>query len=357
MKSNSKVPRWEVGFCPGLPWLVSVGIVCLVLGCAPKQTPTRGGSTEGPKLGEGGKSLKLAVIPKGTTHEFWKSIHAGALKAQQELKEKGREVEILWKGPLKEDDRNEQVSIVETFRTQKVDGIVLAPLDAKALVRPSEEAIDAGIPVVVIDSDLASEKYASFVATDNKKGGELASDRLSELLGGKGRVLVMRYQVGSASTENREAGFLEGLKKSSGITVVSSNKYAGPTRETAYKTAQNLLNRFGSQVEGVFTPNESSTAGMRKALEDTKLLGKVKFVGFDASSDLIEGLKNRDIQGLVVQNPLNMGYLGVITMVDVLDKKPVDKRVDTGVAMVTPENMDTPEMKELLNPPLDRYLK
>ncbi|MEI6502293.1 MAG: substrate-binding domain-containing protein, partial [Armatimonadota bacterium] len=134
-------------------------------------------------------SLKIAVIPKGTTHEFWKSIHAGALKAAQELK-----VEIIWKGPLKEDSRDEQIKIVEDMTTQGVKGIVLAPLDDMALRLPVQEATKQGIPVVIIDSALKSEDYTSFVATDNRNGGKLAGEELARLLGGKGRVVMLRYQ-------------------------------------------------------------------------------------------------------------------------------------------------------------------
>jgi ribose transport system substrate-binding protein len=205
------------------------------------------------------KNFNIAVIPKGTMHEFWKSIHAGAIKASQEFAKDGVQVSINWKGPLREDDREQQIQVVEGFLSQGVDGIVLAPLDSRALVRPVEEASRAGIPTVIFDSGLESENIVSFVATDNFKGGVLAADRLGSRLEGKGKALVLRYLEGSASTEQREAGFLHELKaKYPSIDVLSSDQYAGPTRETAYRAAQNLLNRFANQVEGVFTPNEST---------------------------------------------------------------------------------------------------
>src|SRR5216684_332683 len=157
----------------------------------------------------GKKKLTIAVIPKGTTHEFWKSIHAGSNKAASELSALGNAVEVIWKGPLREDDREQQIQVVEGFTAQGVDGIVLAPLDNRALVRPVEDAKRAGVPTVIIDSALESEAIVSFVATDNRKGGVLAADRLGELLGGKGKVIMLRYAEGSASTEEREAGFLQ----------------------------------------------------------------------------------------------------------------------------------------------------
>jgi ribose transport system substrate-binding protein len=304
------------------------------------------------------QSYTIAVIPKGTTHEFWKAINAGAVKAQRELSTGGTKVEVIWKGPLREDDRDQQIQVVENFMARHVSAIVLAPLDSQALVRPVNSAIAAGVPVVVIDSDLKSDKYVSFVATDNHKGGQMAGEEMGKLLGGKGNVILLRYAVGSASTEAREAGFLEALKKFPNVKLISSDQHAGATRETAYQVSQNLMNRFGREVKGVFCPNENSTVGMTKALRDVGLAGgKVKMVGFDAGSLSIQDLKNGDVQALVVQNPMLMGYLGVATAIKHLRGEKVEKRIDTGVVLVTKENMEQQEIKDLLYPPLDKYLK
>lgn len=304
------------------------------------------------------RPLNIAVVPKGTTHEFWKSIQAGAMKARMELAEKGIRANVLWKGPLKEDDRDQQIQVVENFMVRRVNGIVLAPLDSKALIRPVQNAQKAGVPVVIIDSGLESEDYVSFVATDNYKGGQMAGEHLAKLLGGKGRVILLRYAVGSASTEAREKGFLEALGKHPDIKLISSDQYAGPTRETSYQASQNLLNRFGREVDGIFCPNENSTIGMTMALRDIgRAGGQVKMVGFDAGSQSVADMKSGDVQGLIVQNPLFMGYQGVMTMVEHLQGKPVEKRIDTGVVLVTKENMDEQSVKELLYPPLEKYLK
>ena len=299
------------------------------------------------------------MIPKGTTHEFWKSIHAGAIKAQREYEAQGVSVRLTWKGPIREDDREQQIQVVEGFLSQGVNGIVLAPLDASALVRPVQEAKSAGIPTVVIDSALASGDAVSFVATDNEKGGALAADRLGTLLGGKGRVLLLRYQEGSASTEAREKGFLDRMKAQyPAVQIVSADQFAGPTRDTAKRASENLLNRFGNQVEGIFTPNESSTAGMLLALQDVGKAGQIKFVGFDSSEAFITAMRNKQLDGVVLQNPFEMGYQGVKTMVAHLKGQAIQARVDTGVTIVTPDNLDTEASKALLNPPLCReYLE
>jgi ribose transport system substrate-binding protein len=303
-------------------------------------------------------SYLIAVIPKGTTNEFWKAVNAGAFKARDELRAQGVAVEIIWKGPLKEDDREQQIQVVENFISRRVSGIVLAPLDSRALVQPVAAAGQARIPVVIMDSGLNSDRYASFVATDNFKGGDMAGKHLAHLLGGKGNVILLRYQVGSASTEEREAGFLDALKKHPGIKIISSNQHAGPTRETAYQASQNLLNRYGREVDGVFCPAELPSGAMAMALRDIgRAGGKVKMVGFDAGSKSIEDLKKGDIQGLVVQDPLGIGYQSVKTMVQHLQGAKVERRIGTRVALITKENMEQQEMKELLYPPLERYLK
>jgi len=300
-----------------------------------------------------GKAFTIAVIPQGSTHEFWKSIHAGAVKASQDEAAAGVHVNIIWKGPMREDDREQQVQVVEGFVTQHVDGIVLAPFDKNALVRPVEEAKRAGIPTVVIDSALESNDPISFVASNNYHGGELAADEMGRLLNGKGKVLALRYQEGVFSTEQREKGFIERMKAAyPGIVLVSSNQFAGATRDTAKTAAENLLNRFGNDIDGMFTPNESSTAGALLALEDAGKAGKIRFIGFDSSDVFVKAMRDGKLHGIVVQNPFRMGELGVKTLVDHLLGKPIQKRVDTGVTLITPANVDTPESQTLLHPPI-----
>jgi ribose transport system substrate-binding protein len=333
----------------GIIVLAALAIVFTAIGCKQKSEPDTA-------------KFQIAVIPKGTTHIFWKSIHAGAIKAQEELKAAGVDVEVIWKGPLKEDDRESQIRVVENFLTRGVTGIVLAPLDDAALRMPVKEAVDDGIPVVIIDSGLKSEDYTSFVATDNYLGGKRGGERLAEILGGKGKVIMLRYQEGSASTMNREEGFLDVLKeKYPDIEVVSASQYGGATTESAYIASENLLTPFqtpdgGLSVDGIFCPNESTSFAMLRALEDGGFAGKVKFVGFDSSERLVMGLKNGSIQGLVLQDPINIGYLGVKTLVAHLQGQKVEKRIDTGSAVATPENMDEPKIKNLLEPDYKKWL-
>ncbi len=300
------------------------------------------------------KRLRIAVIPKGTTHEFWKAVHAGAVKAGKEL-----DVDVLWKGPLKEDDLKQQIDLVQSFTAQRVDGIVLAPLNDKALVKAVKDATRSKISVLVIDSALKGDHHVSFVATDNRAAGKLAGQRMAKLLAGKGKVVVLRYQEGSASTANREQGFLDAMGEHSGIDVVSDNQYGGATTESAFAAAESLLiakQAAAGGVDGVFCPNESTTFGMLLAVDKLGLAGKVQLVGFDASDKLIKALKEKRMAALVLQDPFTMGYLGVKTMVTHRRGKPVEKVIDTGSQLVDFDNMDKPEIKGLLEPDLKKWL-
>lgn len=298
--------------------------------------------------------LRIAMIPKGTTHEFWKSVHAGGVKAAREL-----DIDLVWKGPLKEDDLKSQVDLVDSFVAQRVAGILLAPLNDKALVAPVNRATAAKIPVVIFDSGLSAGNFVSFVATDNRAAGSLAGQHLAKVLGGKGKAVVLRYQEGSASTNEREEGCLEALRENSGIEIVSDNQYAGATTESAFSASESLLIAKKAEQGGVtaiFTPNESATFGMLLALEKAKLAGKVHFVGFDASEKLVQAVRAGSITGLVLQDPFRMGYLAVRTVVDHVRGTAVATRTDTGAKLVDRDNLDRPEIQELVKPDLTKWL-
>jgi ribose transport system substrate-binding protein len=289
---------------------------------------------------------KIVVIPKGTTHTFWKSIEAGARNAGRELG-----VEIIWKGPLKEDDRAQQISIVQQFISSGISAIVLAPLDDTALRGPVKTATDRRIPVVIIDSAVkgeAGKDFVSFVGTDNKRGGVLGGEELVRLLKGKGKVVLLRVMEGSASTLEREAGFIEVIRRNPGITLTVENRFGGATVSSAQDAAMNLIDKI-RDADGIFCPNESTTQGMLLALRQTGLVGKKVFVGFDTSPALLAALNKGDINALVAQNPTKMGYVGVVTAVKALRGEPVELAIDTGCVLVTKTNQDEPAVRAVLN--------
>jgi ribose transport system substrate-binding protein len=303
-------------------------------------------STSSNKNASSSAKPQIAVIPKGTTHEYWKSVEAGARKAGQEFN-----ADIIWKGPVKEDDRQSQIDVVNEFVADKVAGIVLAPLDDKALVNPVRSAKQENIPVVIIDSALKGEPgkdFVSFVSTDNHKGGELGGQELARLLDNKGKVVLLRYAPGSASTEEREAGFLDAMKNHPDIQVISKDRYAHATVDTAKTEALNMVDTL-KQADGIFCPNESATVGMLLALQQLGLAGKVKFVGFDQTPPLIKAMKDGQINALVAQDPFKMGYTGVKVMMQHIKGEKVDAKIDTGVQVITPENVNSPEIQNLLS--------
>lgn len=328
-------------------WTLGIAAV-LLAGCTPPE-PSKTAEGGDKPAAEG--KMQVAVIPKGSTHEFWKSVHAGANKAGEELG-----VEIIWKGPLKEDDRDDQIKVVEDFTSRGVDAIVLAPLDDTALRVPVDGAKKAGIQVVIIDSSLKDAADLPYVATNNEEGGYIAGKHLAGVLGGKGKVAMLRYQEGSASTNQREAGFMRAMKESPGIEVVSADRYGGATSESAQKESENLIARFKAPdgklgLDGIYTPNESTTFGMLRALQDAGFAGKVKFVGFDSSAKLVEGLESGQINGLILQNPKEMGYQGVKAAVAKKKGETVELVNEMPPTLVTPENMKESAIAELLAPP------
>ncbi len=329
----------------------TLSLLLLLFGCGKSEGPAPGGNAAGgaKDTPAASKTYKIAVIPKGTTHEFWKSVHFGAEEAAKEL----GDVEILWKGPLQENDREGQIAVVQDFITKKVSGICLAPLDSQALVPTVTQSKEAGIPVVIFDSGLDDEtNIVSYVATDNRNGGVLAAEQMGKALGGKGGVIVLRYNAGSESTQQREEGFLEALqKKFPDIKVLSSDEYAGTTPESSLEKAVQVLTKHKDEVTGIFAVCEPNAAGVLKALKELGLVGKVKFIAFDPNQELVAGLSDDSVHGIVLQDPVKMGYLAVKSMVQQLKgESDIKKRVPTGEYVATPENRDTDEMKKLLVP-------
>ncbi|MDX9754542.1 MAG: substrate-binding domain-containing protein [bacterium] len=326
--------RIHVLTCAGL--LCALALVLVLGGCGSKeatdstQTATR----------------EIAVVPKGTSHIFWQAVHAGAVTAGKEFGAK-----ILWQGPQTETMKEQQASIVRDFLVRGVDGIVLAPQDKDALVDVVKEVAIDGIPLAIFDSGIETDEYVSFVATDNYKGGVEAARLMAQLMNNKGTCIIVKVDPGSASTIAREQGFEETLAKEFPEIQILGSQYGYSDREKSRAAAEDLLSRF-PDVDAIYGPNESSTAGALLALQARQLDGKKIFVGFDSSEELVKALRDGGINGLILQNPFNMGYQGVKAIIDHLEGKEVPKQIDTGVYVITPDTMNTPENQKLLTPDL-----
>jgi ribose transport system substrate-binding protein len=293
--------------------------------------------------GKQSSQRRIAVIPKGTTHIFWESVRKGAEKAGEEAG-----VKILWNGPKRETDREEQIQIIEDFIVQKVAGVVLAPLDSKALVPKVDELYDKNIPCVIVDSGIDTDKYVCFAATDNYIGGLIAARRMGKILNGKGKIVVLKYVPGSASTTNRENGFVDTIRKEFPDIDIVDQQYGKDTVETALQVTEDMLTK-NAELDGLFACNASTSVGALQGLRSQGRAGKIKMIGFDTEKALIDGLKEGAIDSLVAQNPFKMGYEGVKAVLAVLDGTELPtRRIDTGVNLVTKDNMATPEIQALL---------
>ncbi|MCC6508707.1 MAG: substrate-binding domain-containing protein [Pirellulaceae bacterium] len=327
--------------------LIALCALPFITGCESSADPKNAGQAGKVDGGSSPDALRLAVIPKGTSHQFWRSVHAGAEAAAKEI----GNIEILWKGPETEADTAGQINVVRNFITNGVDGIVLAPNHSQSLMDVVAEANAENVPVVIFDSGLGEgPKIVSYVATDNHHGGVLAAQRLAEAMDHKGKVIMLRYKAGSESTEQREAGFLEAMAKETNMEVISSDQYAGTKTEEALNKATQLLNKYREEVGGIFAVCEPNCNGVLEALKQTGLAGKVKFVAFDPSDTLIQGLSENTVSGIVLQDPFEMGRQSVIALAKSKRGEKVEAVISTGEYVATAENQNQPPLDRLLRP-------
>lgn len=292
------------------------------------------------------EKLKIAVIPKSGASSFWKSVHAGAKIGAMSASG----VEIVWRAPLTESDKEQQVAIVEQCITEGVSGIVLSPISYDVLSEPVAKAMKKKIPVLIFDSALkgkAGKDFIGFVGIDNRNAGGVAGEYLANLLAGKGKVVLMRYIKGQANTTEREEGFLEAIAKHEKIRIIVKDCYTGGTVEEVKNASRNILNQL-KEADGIFCPNEVSTIGMLLALRDANLTSKVKFIGFDSPTLVVEALKKGEVNALITQDPSRMGYLSVKTIVDNIRGKKIPSMIDIGVRVVTRDNLNDPDIQKLL---------
>ncbi len=306
----------------------------------------------------------IIVVPKGLTHEHWQSLHRGADRCAADFVTEGVNVRVIFDGPLRERDAMEQIRTVDrrvATRTPGRTGIVLAPQHSKTMTACVKRADEAGVPVVIIDSDLVEkDHYVKYVATDNERGGYLAGEYLIRELKKQGkdtpRLVLFRYAVGSESTEQREKGFERAVRELCPDAVwLSNDKYAGATRDSAKREAGPLVLQFKDQIDGIFAANESSTSGMLDALKSQGLNKRVLLMGFDSSKPLLDAIREGDVIGSILQDPYRMGYVSTWDCVRHLQGQDVNAgrtamSLSTGEYLVTRDNMDSLLIRGLFDP-------
>jgi ribose transport system substrate-binding protein len=331
---------------------LAVAACFVVNGCAPKVS----------------YKYRIAVIPKGLTHVFWESIHRGADRAAADLQARGLSVQILWDGPTREDEAQPQIDIVNQAIGRNVNGIVLAPQHSETMIDVVRKASREKIPVVIIDSGLKDqEPIVKYIATNNYHGGELAAQHLLKVLREQDkkeapRLVLFRYKSGSESTEERERGFKDTIDKvrrqqekagKPAIQWISNDQELGATRDEAERSARPILSKNVDKIDGIFTPNESTTSGVVQVLRSIKPKNKIRLVGFDSSEPLLQALRGGEVDGLIVQDPYRMGYLGVWTLVQHLEGVDVTpkgvKYLSTGENLITRDNLDRESTRMLFD--------
>lgn len=291
-------------------------------------------------------SLNIVFIPKSNDQDFWVFMRQGVDKA---IRETG-DVDLTWRGPAYNDDTDSQIKILQVYTKPGIDAIIIAPTDRTRLAEPIREATASGIKVIVVDSAVSGDDYQNFITTDNYAAGTLAARHLAGLLNGEGNIAVLRTVKGSASTDDRARGFIDTLKQSYPKLSIVADIYGGGSRGRTMRSGERLL-KSTSKIDGIFAVNESSSDGMLRALRNQGRSGKIKFVGFDSTDFLIEGLERGEIDGLIVQNPREMGYLGMKAAVAATRNAPViEKTIFTPVTMVTRDNYREPDVWSLLVP-------
>jgi len=286
----------------------------------------------------------IGVAPKGTSSIFWQSVQAGVNAAGTEF-----DVEILWNGPPNETEYARQIQIVEAMINRGVDGIVLSPTQSTALVAVVERAAGLGIPVTIFDSGIGTDRYVSYVATNNHAAGALGADTVAELLGAKGQVAMVRHAPGSDSTDSREQGFQERLTQQYPDLAIVAEQYCMSDRARALAVSENMLNA-NPGLQAFFCSSEAATIGAAQVVRARNLLGKLRLVGFDASSTLQQDLKEGVIDALVVQDPFQIGYMGVKTVVQQLNGETPPKQIEMPARVVRAADLADPDVQKLLNP-------
>ncbi len=319
-------------------WIALATMLAALAACGGQQDSASKAAGNPPA---GDAQYTIAVVPKGLGHNFWNKVRGGAMDAGGEFNAR-----IIWTGPDKETEIPKQINIINDLITQDVDAIVMAACDANALIDVAHTAMDEGIPVVTIDSGLNSERPVSFIATDNIAGAKAAAEKLVDLIGGEGQVGLMPFVKGAATSEMREEGFKEGIAGHDGVELVST-LYCDSDISKAMSAMSDMLTAH-PELDGIFAANEAAAIGSAQAIEARGVEGEVKLVAFDASEEQLAALERGTIQALIVQNPHAMGYQGVKAAIDAIEGRPVPARIDTGVAVVTQENLDDPEIAELL---------
>lgn len=297
------------------------------------------------------KKYEIAVIVKAMNSDFWQMLLTGAKKA---MKENPERIDVKVYGPPEESDIEEQVKILEDIVAGKPDGIVIASTSNDLTVPTIEKAVEMGIPVVTADNRVNTECFTSFLATNNIAAAGLAADAMYEEWMKEGistagkTVIVFNSMKDSKVDQDRDKGFIDRIKELAPDLGVVETKFVENSASLTTEITAKYLKEDDTLI-GIFADNDQTGVGAANAILKAEQCA-VKVYAFDAAEEEIKALTSGGISGLVVQDPVGMGYKGVMCAVDALEGKPVEKEIDTGATIVTRSNMNEPAVQNLLYP-------
>lgn len=287
----------------------------------------------------------IAVICKGAQHEFWKTVEQGAKDAGEELN-----IKITFEAPENESQIDVQIDMMEKAIENNADAIVLAPLDTEQLNPVIEKATAKNIPVLTFDSDVTSKSRVATIGSNNISAGAIAARNAADMIGGSGKVAIVSYVKGVQTAVEREGGFLKEIEENyKGRIEVVGTEYCNGDAAIAKQKAMDFVKKY-PDLKCIYGTNEGSAVGIADAIAELGLKDKITVIGFDSSDAEIDYLKDEVIDGMMVQNPYNMGYLGVRNINKVLDGKTIEEKIDTGVTYVNKANLYDEDTQWLLYP-------
>ena len=318
--------------------VVALAVVAVV-GCS--------GSSGSPSPGTAGQSAsasqpyKLTLIQGVAGDPFYVTMACGA---QAEATKEGVTLNVTGGNKW---DATVQKPVIDSVTAAKPDGVMVAPDDSKALQAPLKAMADAGIKVTFVDTKLDDTSFAvSSIATDNLAGGQLAGKTLAQLIGDKGTVLVVNVDPGISTTDARVQGFNEEMKNHPNIKVLDVQyTHDDPTAATSITTSTLAAH---PDLAGIFATNVQNAEGVATGLRQAGKTDAVKVISFDAGPKQVEDLNNGVVQGLIAQDPYGIGVAGVQQTVAALDGKPTQKTIQTTLAAITKDNVNSPDMQKYL---------
>lgn len=297
------------------------------------------------------KKFTVALIPGLTTDAFYITMHRGAETAAKALG-----VDLVFQGapafnPV------EQVPVLDAVIARKPDLILIAPTDKVQLIKPLQAAVNAGVPVITVDTYIGTGEYQtgsgdadfplSYIASNNTLGGQMAARALAKELGGKGKVYVSNVQPGVSTTDERQNGFIDEMKKSfPGITVLST-QFNDDDANKAASQAQSVLAR-NPDLGGIFGANLFSALGAANGVQQAGKKGKVKVVAFDAPQTIIGNIKSGLIDMAIAQHPAEIGWFAIAAAYAHLTGQSIPPAIATGFTVIDKQNVDDPAIQKFI---------